>query len=197
MLWIVDQSLIIRNPLYSTHLLSLVQPAVQMAPLLLLLCLPVALCCETAPSTECEKLPFVPGYNLVGEGFDIVRMKTTGAFVVDVRTYMSGGDHGNCTLCENKLLNQKQKLPASVVDWRIKVQCRRSLSAKVYDSASSVLKDTTSSASASWKVGLSVPMVAGVAVGGTHSRSARFAKSHTAQDKYSFTSLSFSCRYYS
>ncbi|KAF4100783.1 hypothetical protein G5714_018979 [Onychostoma macrolepis] len=168
-----------------------------MAPLLFLLCLPIALCCETATSTECEKLPFVPGYNLVGEGFDVVRMKTTGAFVVDVRTYMSGGEHGNCTLCENKLLNEKQKLPASVVDWRIKVQCRRSLSAKVYESASSVLKDTTSSASASWKVGLSVPMVASVAVGGTHSRSARFAKSHAAQDKYSFTSHSFSCRYYS
>ncbi|XP_043073975.1 perforin-1.3 [Puntigrus tetrazona] len=168
-----------------------------MAPLLLLLCLPIALCCETAPSTECEKLPFVPGHNLVGEGFDIVQMKTTGAFVVDVRTYMTGGDHGNCTLCMNTLLNEKQKLPSSVVDWRMKVQCKRSLSSKLYESASSVIKDTTSSASASWKIGLSVPMVAGVAVGGTHSRSAKFVKSLTAEDKYSFTSHSFSCRYYS
>ncbi|KAL1255085.1 hypothetical protein QQF64_013146 [Cirrhinus molitorella] len=173
------------------------EPAVQMAPLLLLLYFPIALCCEQAPSTECEKIPFVPGHNLVGEGFDIVQMKTTGAFVVDVQTYVSGGDHGNCTKCDNGLLNEKQKLPASVVDWRIKVQCRRSLSAKMYETASSVLKDTTTSASVSWKVGLSVPMVAGVAVGGTHSRSARFAKSHTSQDKYSFTSHSFSCRYYS
>ncbi|XP_067282280.1 perforin-1.3 [Pseudorasbora parva] len=168
-----------------------------MAPLLLLLFLPFALCCETVPSTECEKLKFVPGHNLVGEGFDIVRMKTTGAFVVDVRTYTNGGEHGNCTACENKLLNEKQKLPTSVIDWRIKVQCRRSLSAKIYETASSVLKDTTSSASVSWKVGLSVPMVAGVAVGGTHSRSARFAKSHAAQDKFSYTSHTFSCRYYS
>ncbi|XP_051992532.1 perforin-1.3 [Xyrauchen texanus] len=168
-----------------------------MAPLLLLLFLPLALCCETAPSTECERLPFVPGHNLVGEGFDIVRMKTTGAFVVDVLNYMYGGEHGNCTKCENKLLNQQQKLPTSVVDWRIKVQCRQSISAKVHESASSVLKDTTNSASVSWKVGLSVPLVAGVAVGGTHSRSARFAKSHASQDKYSYTSHTFSCRYYS
>ncbi|KTF82883.1 hypothetical protein cypCar_00023919 [Cyprinus carpio] len=168
-----------------------------MAPLLLFLYLPIAFCCEMAPSTECEKLPFVPGHNLVGEGFDIVQMKTTGAFVVDVRTYMTGGEHGNCTQCENKLLNEKQKLPASVVDWRVKVQCRRSVGAKIYESASSVLKDTTNSASASWKIGLSVPMVGGVAVGGTHSRSARFAKSHAAQDKFSFTSHTFSCRYYS
>ncbi|KTF77799.1 hypothetical protein cypCar_00034409, partial [Cyprinus carpio] len=169
----------------------------QMAPLLLLLCLPIALCCETVPSTECQKLPFVPGHNLVGEGFDIVRMKTSGAFVVDVQTYLSGGEHGNCTLCENKLLNEKQKLPASVVDWRVKVQCQRSLSAKIYESANSVLKDTTSSTTSSWKIGLSVPMVASVAVGGTHSSSAKFAKSLSAQDKYSFTSHSFSCRFYS
>ncbi|KAK9958045.1 hypothetical protein ABG768_012226 [Culter alburnus] len=168
-----------------------------MAPLLLLLFLPFALCCETVPSTECEKIPFVPGHNLVGEGFDIVRMQTTGAFVVDVRTYMVGGDHGNCTVCDNKLLNGKQKLPASVVDWRVKVECRRSLSAKVYETSSSVLKDTTTSASASWKVGLSVPMVAGVAVGGTHSKSARFAKSHSSKDKFSYTSHSVSCHYYS
>uniref|UniRef100_A0A673GXG6 Uncharacterized protein n=1 Tax=Sinocyclocheilus rhinocerous TaxID=307959 RepID=A0A673GXG6_9TELE len=152
---------------------------------------------DFTPSTECEKLPFVPGHSLVGEGFDIVRMKTSGVFVVDVRTYMSGGEHGNCTLCENKLLNEKQKLRASVVDWRIKVQCRHSLSAKVYESASSVLKDTTSSTTSNWKIGLSVPMVASVAVGGTHSRLARFAKSLSAQNKYSFTSHSFSCRYYS
>lgn len=168
-----------------------------MAPVLLLLFLPLALCCQTAPSTECENLPFVPGHNLVGEGFDIVRMKTTGAFVVDMLKYMTGGDHGNCTYCDNKLLNKKQKLPASVVDWRIKVKCRRSLSAKVHESASSVLKDTTTSTSNSWKVGLSVPMVAGVAVGGTHSSAARFAKTHASQDKFSYTSHTFSCRYYS
>ncbi|KAA0710026.1 Perforin-1 [Triplophysa tibetana] len=168
-----------------------------MAPVLLLVFLPLALCCQTAPSTECENLPFVPGHNLVGEGFDIVRMKTTGAFVVDMLNYMTGGDHGNCTYCDNKLLKKKQKLPASVVDWRIKVQCRRSLSAKVQESASSVLKDTTTSTSVSWKVGLSVPMVAGVAVGGTHSKAARFAKSHASQDKFSYTSHTFSCRYYS
>ncbi|KAG1946764.1 perforin-1 [Pimephales promelas] len=167
-----------------------------MAPLLLLLFLPFALCCETVPNAECKKLNFVPGHNLVGEGFDIVRMKTTGAFVVDVLTYMDGGGPGKCTVCENSLLNEKQKVPASVTDWRVKVQCRRSLSSKVYESASSVLKETSNSLSVGWKVGLSVPMVAGAAVAGTLSVSARFAKTHSAQDKYSFTGHTFSCRYY-
>nr|XP_055075887.1 perforin-1.3 [Misgurnus anguillicaudatus] len=170
--------------------------AVQMAPVLLLLFLPFALCCEQAPSTECENMPFVPGHNLVGEGFDIVRMKTTGAFVVDVRTYMTGGEHGNCTMCDNKLLKKKQKLPASVLDWRIKVKCRRSVSARVHETANSVIKDTTNSASISWKVGLGLPGVAGVALGGTHSKSARFAQSHASKDKFSYTSHTFSCSYY-
>ncbi|XP_056113772.1 perforin-1.3 [Rhinichthys klamathensis goyatoka] len=167
-----------------------------MAPLLLLLFLPFALCCETIPNEECKKLNFVPGHNLVGEGFDIVRMKTTGAFVVDVLTYMDGGGHGNCTVCDNSLLNEKQKVPASVTDWRVKVECRHSLSTKVYESASSVLKETSNSLSLGWKVGLSVPLVASTAVAGTLSVSARFANTHSAQDKYSFTGHTFSCRYY-
>lgn len=174
----------------------LFQPAVQMAPLLLLLFLPFALCCETVPNAQCKNLKFVPGHNLVGEGFDIVRMKTTGAFVVDVVTYMNGGGDGNCTVCENSLLEEKQKVPASVMDWRVKIQCRHSLSTKVYESASSVLKETTNSLSVGWRVGLSVPLVASAAVAGTLSMSARFANTHSAQDKYSFTGHTFSCRYY-
>ncbi|XP_030649117.1 perforin-1.3 [Chanos chanos] len=152
--------------------------------------------CRTAPSAECDKPKFVPGHNLVGEGFNIVKMTTTGAFVVNTRAYLEGGDHGNCTLCDNKLMKQEQKLPTSVVDWRIKVRCRRSVSAKTYDTGSSLLRDSASAAQVGWKVGLSVPFKGGAAVGGTHSKSARFAQSHSATDRFSYTSHSFSCRYY-
>ncbi|KAI4889706.1 hypothetical protein NFI96_019406, partial [Prochilodus magdalenae] len=165
--------------------------------LLILLAVQLVGGCRTAPSTECETPQFVPGHNLVGEGFDIVRMKTSGAFVVNVKDYMEGGEHGNCTLCTNSLLKVEQKLPASVVDWRVKVHCRRSISAKVYESSSSLLKDTTNSATASWKVGLGLPGVGSLSVGGTHSKSAKFAKSRSSQDKFSYTSHKFSCKYYS
>ncbi|XP_072530821.1 perforin-1.3 [Salminus brasiliensis] len=164
--------------------------------LFVLLAVSLASGCRTASSTECEKPQFVPGHNLVGEGFDIVRMKTTGAFVVNIRDYMVGGDHGNCSICTNQLLKVEQKLPAAVVDWRVKVRCRRSVSAKVHESSSDVLKETTSSTSVSWKVGLSIPMGAGLSVGGTHSKSAKFAQSRSAQDKFSYTSHGFSCTYY-
>lgn len=134
---------------------------------------------------------------LVPKGFDIVRMATTGAFVVDVVNYMTGGDHGNCTICKNQLLNVDQKLPSSVLDWRVNVRCRHSVSSKVFQSSSDVLKDTTSSATGDWKVGLKIPFKAGVSLGGTHSKSARFAQTRSAQDKFSYTSHGFSCKYYS
>ncbi|XP_076864372.1 perforin-1.3 [Brachyhypopomus gauderio] len=165
--------------------------------LLILLAVQQTSGCRTAPSTECQKPPFVPGHNLVGEGFDIVRMKTTGAYVVNVKDYMKGGEHGNCTICTNKLLNQEQKLPAAVLDWRIKVRCRRSLQAKVFESSSDMLKEGTSTTTADWKVGLKLPVSNSLAVGGTHSKSTKFAKSHSSRDKFSYTSHKFFCSYYS
>lgn len=164
--------------------------------LLLSLCVSVSSCCRTAPVTECQQPPFVPGHNLVGEGFDIVRMKTTGAFVVNVQEYMTGGLHGNCTICKNSLLGREEKLPSAVTDWRVKVNCERSVSGRVFESSSSVLKESTSSTGVGWKVGLGLPMVAGLAVGGTHSKASTFARSHASQDKFFYTRHLFSCRYY-
>ncbi|XP_047664298.1 perforin-1.3 [Tachysurus fulvidraco] len=163
---------------------------------LVLLLISVTSCCRVAPVTECNKFPFVPGHNLVGEGFDIVRMKTTGAFVVNMKEYTTGSGYGNCTICKNSLLGGEQKLPSAVTDWRVKVNCKRSISAQVFESTSSVLKHSTSSTSVGWKVGLGLPMVGGAAVGGTHSKSSTFARSHASQDKYFYTNHEFSCSYY-
>lgn len=164
--------------------------------LLLLIFIPPSIGCHTGHFTECHKAPFVPGHNLVGEGFNIVKLQTTGAFVVDVQTFMVGSGHdANCTLCHNSLLNQTQKMPVSVMDWRIKVMCRRSLSSKMFESSSSVVKESTNSVSTSWKIGISIPG-AGFSVGGTHSRASTFAQDHSTKDKYSFTSHEFKCQYY-
>ncbi|XP_067087989.1 perforin-1.3 [Osmerus mordax] len=172
-------------------------PLLLLLLLLLLLFTPPSGGCHSGTFTECHAAQFVPGHNLVGEGFDIVKMQTSGAYVVDVRNFMDGSGHkANCTLCHNRLMNQTQKLPLSVVDWRIKVLCRRSLSSKMFESSMSVVKESSTSTSVSWKVGLGLPGVGGLAVGGTHSKSSSFAQSHSRKDKYSFTSHEFKCKYY-
>ncbi|KAJ0058538.1 hypothetical protein NL108_016629, partial [Boleophthalmus pectinirostris] len=112
-----------------------------------------------------------------------------------------------------------QKLPASVKDWRIKVhppdpprptpslshvshhallqvRCSRSLSSQVFSSSQSVLQESSKSLSASWKVGLGLPGLGGVAVGGSHSKSSTFAQSHSKSDKFSFIRHKVSCEYY-
>ncbi|XP_029137755.2 perforin-1.3 [Labrus bergylta] len=165
--------------------------------LLLLSLLPRALGCQTSSFTECQNAPFVPGHNLAGEGFDVVLMRTSGASVVDVKNFMVGGVEGNCTICHNHLLNQTQKLPVSVLDWRIKVNCRRSLSSKFFETSQSFMKETSNSLSASWKVGLTLPAFGGFATGGSFSKSSKFADSHSKKDKFSFTTHSFNCKYYS
>lgn len=56
--------------------------------------------CRIDSGPECEKAPFVPGHNLAGEGFDIVRMRRTGAYVINVKGHLA--DNNTCTLCPNR-----------------------------------------------------------------------------------------------
>lgn len=63
--------------------------------------------CRTGLGSECEKAPLVPGHNLAGEGFDVVRMRRTGAYVINVKSHLA--DNNTCTLCPNRFQSGQVK----------------------------------------------------------------------------------------
>uniref|UniRef100_A0A673GU42 Perforin 1.2 n=1 Tax=Sinocyclocheilus rhinocerous TaxID=307959 RepID=A0A673GU42_9TELE len=149
---------------------------------------------DISASKECEHAPFVPGYNLAGEGFDVVTMERKGSYVINTEIWDLG--NGTCKLRKNNYMNGiKQKLPAAVVDWRTLPKCSMKVSSQIFESSEALVNDSSSALSVGWKVGLDVKAV-GAAVGSTHSREAKFAMTKSKQDKYSFTKHEVGCNFY-
>ncbi|KAL3996768.1 ADP-ribosylation factor-like protein 8 [Sarotherodon galilaeus] len=150
------------------------------------------LSCQTGNNNECESAPFVPGYNLVGEGFDLVTLRRTRAYVADVRTYLT--PNGNCTLCTNPLQgNRLQKVPVSVVDWRAFSHCNTPVDSSVHDNVGSLMKAMLD------HDGLNLNIVPGdrLFVGGTRSETFKFAAARIHEDRYTFSVHGITCKYYS
>ncbi|XP_052440641.1 perforin-1-like [Carassius gibelio] len=149
---------------------------------------------DISSSKECKDAPFVPGYNLAGEGFDVVTMKRKGSYVINLEKWDLG--NGTCKLAQNDYLNgMKQKLPAAVEDWRALPKCSKKVSSQIFESSEALVNDSSAALSVGWKVGLYVNAV-GAAVGSTHSREAKFAMAKSKEDKYSFTKHEVGCRFY-
>uniref|UniRef100_A0A4W6DFD9 Perforin 1.2 n=1 Tax=Lates calcarifer TaxID=8187 RepID=A0A4W6DFD9_LATCA len=147
----------------------------------------------------CEIAQFVPGYNLGGEGFNIVTMQRKGAYVIDTETWKLG--NGTCRLYRNSYMDQeKQKVPAAVVDWRTLPKCSLTVSSIAYDSVETLVNDSTSSVSNDWKIGLDIPVdpstTIRVGLGGSHSRESTFAMQKSKQDRYNFLRHSVYCSFY-
>ncbi|XP_041790089.1 perforin-1-like [Chelmon rostratus] len=162
------------------------------------LCLPSSVSFIGAPQ-ECKTAHFVPGYNLGGEGFDIVTMERKGAYVIDTETWKLGND--TCRLYRNSYMNgEKQKVPAAVVDWRNLPRCSLKVSSTIYDSVETLVNDSTSSVSNDWKIGLDIPVdpsvTVGVGLGGSHSKESTFGMQKSKQDRYTFFRHSVNCNFY-
>ncbi|XP_041642475.1 perforin 1.5 [Cheilinus undulatus] len=152
--------------------------------------------CRFGSGSECEKAPFVPGHNLAGEGFDVVRMRRTGAYVINVKGALS--DNQTCTLCPNRFQNgQIQKLPAAVLDWRPFSRCSKQLSSALHHSVDSLLRSSNSLVSNNWGMGLNLDNIGNALLGGSRSDLAKFARSQHSVDKATFAIHEISCTYYS
>uniref|UniRef100_A0A665T250 Perforin-1-like n=1 Tax=Echeneis naucrates TaxID=173247 RepID=A0A665T250_ECHNA len=167
----------------------------------LLLSLPLCsyqLCSDGTPK-QCVEAEFAPGTNLAGEGFDITKMERKGAFVLEVNQWKRKDK--TCILCSNPYMeNRKQKLPLSVVDWRAKQSCSMKVASKLHRSSESLVTSSSSSVENNWRVNLDVNVgakSASVMLAGTNSKLAEYSMEKTKNDKFSFSSQSMSCEYYS
>uniref|UniRef100_A0A3Q3AVH4 Perforin 1.5 n=1 Tax=Kryptolebias marmoratus TaxID=37003 RepID=A0A3Q3AVH4_KRYMA len=158
-----------------------------------------ALGCRIGTGSECEKAPFVPGHNLAGEGFDVVRLRRTGAYVINVKAHL--GDNHTCTLCPNRFQNGQvktiQRLPAAVLDWRPFSRCSKQLSSALHHSVDSLLRSSNSLVNNNWGLGLSLDNIGQAVLGGSRSDLAKFARSQHSVDKATFAIHEISCTYYS
>ncbi|XP_040297134.1 perforin-1-like [Bufo bufo] len=152
--------------------------------------------CRPGTVKECKDAKFVPGHTLLGEAIDIVTMKSTGSFLLDLQEV---GE--KCAVCTNPHNNNElQKLPKALVDWRPETSCSKNVQSSVSQSTVSVANEATSTVQNDWKVGLQVNVhvvTSSVAVGGSHSKMAKFADSKSITDNYNFLSHKLECSFYS
>lgn len=163
--------------------------------LLLLLYLLPAFSYEVGDYAQCRSADFVPGYNLVGEGFDVVTLRRKGAYLINVGAYMT--PHGSCRLYRNPLQgNRLQKLPVSVDDWRPNTRCEVHLDNSVHSSTSSLIDTVINQETLDWQIGLDLDKFVGLNVGGARSNVYNFARARRSEDQFSFSSHRISCTYY-
>ncbi|XP_040296208.1 perforin-1-like [Bufo bufo] len=152
--------------------------------------------CRPGTAEECKDAKFVPGHTLLGEGIDIVTMKSTGSFLLDLQEV---GE--KCAVCDNPHnKNVLQKLPKALVDWRPETSCYRNIQSLTSTSTVSVANEATSEVENDWKVGLKLNIHMAnlnIAVGGSHSQMTKFADSKSSTDNYNFLSQKLECAFYS
>ncbi|XP_062295180.1 perforin-1-like [Scomber scombrus] len=155
--------------------------------------------CTDGKPKQCLDADFAPGTNLAGEGFDITKMERKGAYVLDMNHWQQKDK--TCTVCTNPYLeNKKQKLPLSVVDWRSRQFCSANVATSLHRSSESLVTSSTSSVENDWKAGLDVNMVhkgGSLMLAGSNSKLAEYSMGKTKNDKFSFTTQSMSCEFYS
>ncbi|XP_036421824.1 perforin-1-like isoform X2 [Colossoma macropomum] len=151
---------------------------------------------ELGGPKDCKNTVFVPGYNLGGEGFDVVKMERKKSYVINMEKWNIG--NSGCKMYRNAYMNNaRQKIPAAVVHWRTLPKCSMKVSSQIYDSSEALVKDSTSPISNNWKTGLDLMFTGLGSLGGTHSRESQFGMKKSKEDSFSFTKHVVECSFYS
>ncbi|XP_077306063.1 perforin-1-like [Lithobates pipiens] len=155
--------------------------------------------CLTAKDPECDKVNFVPGHNLLGQGFDIVTMKQTRAHLLDLQTFSTKDN--TCIVCYNPYMNNTwQKLPHAILDWRPQKYCFRKINSEIFLSSTSLAEETAFEVKNDWETSLELQdkeTDAKLIMAGSQSQAAQFGRDKTSTDRYSFIKHHLSCVYYS
>ncbi|XP_073490878.1 perforin-1-like [Aquarana catesbeiana] len=155
--------------------------------------------CRVARKPECNKVHFVPGYHVLGQGFDIVTMKQTRAQLLDLQKLSTRDD--SCIVCYNPYVTKPwQKLPFVMVDWRPQSYCSRTISSEISQAFTSLAEVAASEVKNDWEAGLELHfhgVDSKLIMAGSQSQVAQFGRSKTSTDRYTFIKHHLSCVYYS
>ncbi|XP_066486510.1 perforin-1-like [Tiliqua scincoides] len=165
--------------------------------LLFLLLPPVSPKCQNGTADECKKAEFVPGGKFASKGFDINRL------VSRRYVYQEITKDGECTLCENPLLEGKplQRLPLIITDWKANILCQEKVQHSVHQSPISVAKALTELlVKNDWRNELDVKISLRDkfqwALAGSRSEITQECIEKSSKDKYIFLLHHFNCSYY-
>uniref|UniRef100_A0A096M410 MACPF domain-containing protein n=1 Tax=Poecilia formosa TaxID=48698 RepID=A0A096M410_POEFO len=160
------------------------------------------LSCRTGTQIECDAAPFVPGHNLMGQGFDIVTLERKRAHVIDVKTYLTA--RHSCIVCSNPLQNDVyQKVINGKNKERKKSKCvQRRLWRIARENSMKTLAAITDESHINKKVCYEINLhpvrteVNNFDVGGTGSNTYKFVSQKIEEDRYTFSIHSVTCIHY-
>ncbi|XP_034390770.1 perforin-1-like [Cyclopterus lumpus] len=148
----------------------------------------------TWTNDQCHQASFVPGHNLVGQGYDAVTLKRR-AHVIDVTTYLNPS--GSCNLYKNPHHgNVLQKVPVSAGEWRAFSHCNVQYDHTEHNSVSSLIRYYSNEGSNGWQNGLN-SLQYDLNYVGSRSDLYKFATAKYQEDYRYFSSHRVTCSHYS
>ncbi|KAJ6651816.1 hypothetical protein lerEdw1_016459 [Lerista edwardsae] len=158
--------------------------------------------CRAGTAAECTStVNYVPGFSWAQYGVDITKLDVdefSSDYVMNLRKWQT--QSGGCTVCENPLKKELQKLPLAISDWKANISCQQKVHRSGPLSAISLAAELTKLyVKNDWKKGLNLDAKFSAVqwiLAGSDSDGAHFFKRKSSEDKHTFFLHQVSCSYY-